>query len=88
MTVATIMGLENVLDYIEGFVARFDRERGRDLAMYYLRVFGTPRQGSVGLAFRWSPRLAEQPRGDGVLSRRRRAFWVRIPRPRRCSEAR
>ena len=42
VTVATIMGLENVLDYIEGFVTRFDRERGRDPAMYYLRVFGDP----------------------------------------------
>ena len=30
VTVASIMGLENVLDYIEGFVVRFDRERGRD----------------------------------------------------------
>jgi Protein of unknown function (DUF3500) len=42
VTVATIMGLENVLDYIEGFVARFDRERGRDPGLYYLRVFGDP----------------------------------------------
>ena len=42
VTVATIMGLENVLDYTEGFVARFDRERGRDPGMYYLRVFGEP----------------------------------------------
>ena len=42
VTVATIMGLENVLDYIEGFVTRFDRERGRDPGMYYLRVFGEP----------------------------------------------
>jgi Protein of unknown function (DUF3500) len=42
VTVATIMGLENVLDYIEGFVSRFDRERGRDPAMYYLRAFGKP----------------------------------------------
>ena len=42
VTVATIMGLENVLDDIEGFVTRFDRERGRDPAMYYLRVFGNP----------------------------------------------
>jgi Protein of unknown function (DUF3500) len=41
-TVATIMGLENVLDYQEGFVVRFDRERGRDPGMYYLRVFGEP----------------------------------------------
>ena len=30
VTVATIMGLENVLDYVEGFKAGFDRERGRD----------------------------------------------------------
>ena len=36
------MGLENVLDYTEGFVARFDRERGRDPGLYYLRVFGDP----------------------------------------------
>jgi hypothetical protein len=43
VTVATIMGLENVLDYIEGFVARFNRERGRDPGLYYLRVFGEPR---------------------------------------------
>jgi Protein of unknown function (DUF3500) len=42
VTVATIMGLENVLDHIEGFVVRFDRERGRDPGMYYLRVFGEP----------------------------------------------
>jgi hypothetical protein len=47
VTVATIMGLENVLDYIEGFVARFDRERGRDPGLYYLRVFGEP--GAEGL---------------------------------------
>ena len=42
VTVATIMGLENVLDRVEGFVTRFDRERGRDPGLYYLRVFGTP----------------------------------------------
>jgi hypothetical protein len=40
--VATIVGLENVLDRVEGFVARFDRERGRDPGLYYLRVFGQP----------------------------------------------
>ena len=37
-----MMGLENVLDHAEGFVARFDRERGRDPGLYYLRVFGEP----------------------------------------------
>ena len=42
VTVATIMGLENVLDRVEGFTARFDRERGRDPGLYYLRVFGAP----------------------------------------------
>lgn len=42
VTVATTMGLENVLDQIEGFVAIFDRERGRDPGLYYLRVLGEP----------------------------------------------
>ncbi len=42
VTVATIIGLENVLDQVEGFTARFDRERGRDPGLYYLRVFGQP----------------------------------------------
>ncbi|TDQ00235.1 uncharacterized protein DUF3500 [Labedaea rhizosphaerae] len=42
VTVTTTMGLENVLDRTEGFVARFDRERGRDPGLYYLRVFGEP----------------------------------------------
>jgi hypothetical protein len=42
VTVATVMGLENVLDQVEGFAVRFDRERGRDPGLYYLRVFGEP----------------------------------------------
>ena len=42
VTVATTMGLENVLDQSEGFVTLFDRERGRDPGLYYLRVFGEP----------------------------------------------
>lgn len=46
VTVATVIGLENVLDQAEGFLARFDRERGRDPGLYYLRVFGEP--GDVG----------------------------------------
>ena len=41
-TVALTMGLENVLDHTEGFTASFDRDRGRDPGMYYLRVFGEP----------------------------------------------
>ena len=52
VTVATVMGLENVLDHAEGFVTRFDRERGRDPGLYYLRVFGTPGdQGAWGWRF-------------------------------------
>lgn len=42
VTVATVMGLENVLDRVEGFTVRFDRDRGRDPGLYYLRVFGEP----------------------------------------------
>lgn len=41
-TVALTMALEDVLDRVEGFVVRFDRERGRDPGLYYLRVFGEP----------------------------------------------
>ena len=50
VTVATVMGLENVLDQVEGFVTRFDRERGRDPGLYHLRVFGRP--GETG-AWGW-----------------------------------
>jgi len=42
VTVATIIGLENVLDHAEGFTVLFDRERGRDPGLYYLRIFGEP----------------------------------------------
>jgi hypothetical protein len=51
VTVATTMGLENILDHTEGFVARFDRERGRDPGLYYLRVFGDPGGGTWGWRF-------------------------------------
>jgi Protein of unknown function (DUF3500) len=46
VTASTIMGLENVLDRVEGWVADWGRERGRDPQMYWLRVFGDP--GSDG----------------------------------------
>ncbi|MFC4944571.1 DUF3500 domain-containing protein [Pseudonocardia sp. GCM10023141] len=49
-TAATVMGLENVLDRTEGFTVAFDRERGRDPGLYYLRVFGEP--GDTG-AWGW-----------------------------------
>ena len=51
VTVATTMGLENVLDQIEGFVTRFDRERGRDPGLYYLGCSANPvarRRGAGG----------------------------------------
>ena len=41
-TVATIVGLDNVLDQVEGWRVDWGRERGRDPRMYYLRVFGEP----------------------------------------------
>ena len=42
VTVATIIGLENVLDQVEGWTVDWGRERGRDPGLYYLRVFGEP----------------------------------------------
>jgi hypothetical protein len=51
-TVATIMGLENILDLTEGWRATFPgRTRGRDPGRYYVRVFGDPASGT------WSWRL-------------------------------
>jgi hypothetical protein len=41
-TVATVLGLENVLDRVEGFSVNWGRERTRDPGMYYLRIFGEP----------------------------------------------
>jgi Protein of unknown function (DUF3500). len=42
-TVATVMGLENILDRVEDFSINWGaRERSRDPGMYYLRVFGEP----------------------------------------------
>ena len=42
VTVATIIGLDNVLDRAEGWSVDWGRERGRDPGLYYLRVFGEP----------------------------------------------
>jgi hypothetical protein len=39
---STIMGLENVLDQVEGWQVDWGRERGRDPQLYWLRVFGEP----------------------------------------------
>jgi Protein of unknown function (DUF3500) len=51
VTAATIMGLENVLDQLEGWRASFDQERGRDPARYYLRIFGAPGSDSWSWRF-------------------------------------
>ena len=52
VTVATIMGLENVLDEAEGWTGMFPgRTRGRDPARYYLRVFGDPASGTWSWRF-------------------------------------
>jgi Protein of unknown function (DUF3500) len=51
VTAATIMGLENALDELEGWRASFGHERGRDPGRYYLRIFGRPG------ADRWSWRF-------------------------------
>jgi hypothetical protein len=69
VTVATIMGIENVLDQLEGFTATFDRPRGRDPLMYYVRFFGAPSSSGT-----WSWRLGGHHVSlnftiiDGVLS--------------------
>jgi hypothetical protein len=41
-TVSTIIGLENVLDRVEGFGVSYGRERGRDPLLYWLAIFGDP----------------------------------------------
>ena len=48
--VATVVGLDNVLDQAEGWSVDWGRERGRDPGLYYLRVFGEP--GGAG-AWGW-----------------------------------
>lgn len=41
-TVAAIMGLENILDQVEGWGVHWGRDRGRDPGLYWLRIFGIP----------------------------------------------
>ncbi|MGA1050767.1 MAG: DUF3500 domain-containing protein [Ilumatobacteraceae bacterium] len=43
VTASTIIGLENVLDHLEGWSASWGRERGRDPLLYFVRIFGDPR---------------------------------------------
>lgn len=42
VTAATIMGLENILDLVEGWSRSWGRDRGRDPGLYYVRIFGDP----------------------------------------------
>jgi Protein of unknown function (DUF3500) len=69
VTAATIIGLENVLDQLDGFTASFERPRGRDPLMYYVRFFGSPSSSGT-----WSWRLGGHHISlnftiiDGVLS--------------------
>lgn len=47
VTASTIIGLENVLDHIEGFAVNWGRARGRDPLLYYVRLFGEPVPGGT-----------------------------------------
>jgi hypothetical protein len=51
VTVSTIMGLDNVLDQLEGWSMQWGRERGRDPGRYYLRLFGDPGEDRWGWRF-------------------------------------
>jgi len=42
VTVAAIIGLENILDHTEGWTVAFGRERGRDPGLYWVALFGDP----------------------------------------------
>ncbi|MEI6299591.1 MAG: DUF3500 domain-containing protein [Actinomycetota bacterium] len=48
VTASTVMGLENVLDQLEGFGSLWDFPRGRDPLRYFLRIFGTPGKDTWG----------------------------------------
>ena len=50
VTAAAIIGLENILDHLEGFRIDFGRERGRDPGLYNITIFGEP--GHAG-AWAW-----------------------------------
>ena len=46
VTVAAIMGLDNILDQLEGWSVDFGRERGRDPLLYYITIFSEPGGGA------------------------------------------
>jgi hypothetical protein len=51
VTASTILGLENVLDHLEGWSVGFGHPRGRDPQRYYVRVFGDPGDGTWAWRF-------------------------------------
>lgn len=51
VTAAAIMGLENILDHLEGWVTEFGRERGRDPMLYWTAIFGEPASGNWAWRF-------------------------------------
>ncbi len=51
VTAATIMGLENTLDAVEGWRMPWYGGRGRDVAKYYLSFFGEPGDDTWGWRF-------------------------------------
>lgn len=48
VTACLVMGLENVLDEVEGWQVDWGRERGRDPGLYWVRVFGRPGEATWG----------------------------------------
>ena len=51
VTACAVLGLENVLDEIEGWTADWGRERGRDPGLYWVRFFGHPDETTWGWRF-------------------------------------
>lgn len=51
VTLCVVMGMENVLDELEGWHVDWGRERGRDPGLYWLRLFGKPGDSTWGWRF-------------------------------------
>jgi len=50
-TIATVLGLENILDEVEGWTVDWGRERGRDPGLFWVRTFGEPGDRAWGWRF-------------------------------------
>ena len=68
VTTATIMGLENTLDAVEGFAVDWYPGRGRDPDMYYVSVFGEPGVGNWGWRFEGHHVCVHYTIVDGVIA--------------------